>query len=209
MLQKPSDLGYEDNGFILPPLNIQQITVKAEEPTTGSLFAVEAQTLQERQQARRESLTKRVTECADIVNQSNEPWIIWCNLNGESEALTKAINGAVEIRGSHSPEYKEKAMMDFVNGKIKKVVSKPSIMGFGMNYQHCSKMAFVGLSDSFEEYFQAVRLLAVIRHSGLEDDAFTCWAALYRWSAGRPGCEKIHAGLENYFHDVVVDGDFD
>jgi len=157
MLQKPSDLGYEDDGFILPPLNIQQITVKTEAAPEGSLFAIEAQTLQERQAARRSSIEDRVRECANIVNALDEPCIIWCNLNGESEALTKAINGAVEIRGSHSPEYKEKAMLDFTEGRIKKLVTKPSIAGFGMNWQHCCKQVFVGLSDSFEEYFQAVR----------------------------------------------------
>lgn len=150
MLSKPSDLGYEDNGFILPPLNIHPVVVPVQ-----NYF--EAKTMTERRQARKESIVDRVGYCAELVNQSNEPWIIWCGLNAESEMLTAAIDGAVEIRGSHSPEYKEKAMLGFVNGEFLKVVSKPSIMGFGMNYQHCSKMAFVGLSDSFEEYFQAVR----------------------------------------------------
>lgn len=156
MLQKPGDLGYTDDGFILPPLNINQITVESE-TVSDRLFAVEALTLQDRQRARKDSAHDRVDRCAEIVNNSGEPWIIWCNLNSESEALTKAINGAVEIRGSHSSDYKEKAMLDFSNGKIKKIVTKPSIAGFGMNWQHCSKMAFVGLSDSFEQYYQAVR----------------------------------------------------
>lgn len=157
MLQKPSDLGYSDDGFILPPLNIEQVTVKATETPEGSLFAIEAQTLQERQAARRSSIQDRVKYCADIVNALDEPCIIWCNLNGESEALTKAINGAVEIRGSHSPEYKERTMLDFINGEVAKLVTKPSIFGFGLNLQHCCKQVFVGLSDSFEEYYQAVR----------------------------------------------------
>jgi len=155
MLEKPSDLDYDDNGFILPPLNIHQLTVE-----TGnilSLFGVENLTLEERRRVRQESIEKRVAECAKIVNQSDEPWLIWCDLNAESEALTKAINGAVEIRGSHSPEYKERTMIDFTEGQIKKLITKPSIAGFGMNWQHCCKMAFVGLSDSFEQYFQAVR----------------------------------------------------
>lgn len=157
MLQKPSDLGYEDNGFILPPLNIMPAVVKMEVAPEGSLFAIEAQTLQERQAARRSSIDDRVAHAAAIVNALDEPCIVWCNLNGESDALTKAIDGAVEIRGSHSPEYKEKAMQDFTEGRIKKLVTKPSICGFGMNWQHCSKQIFVGLSDSFEQYYQAVR----------------------------------------------------
>jgi hypothetical protein len=119
MLQKPSDLGYDDNGFILPPLNIMPAIVKVEAAPEGSLFALEAQTLQERQAARRSSIGDRVEYCADIVNALDEPCIVWCNLNGESEALTKAIDGAVEIRGSHSPEYKEKAMQDFTEDALK------------------------------------------------------------------------------------------
>lgn len=157
MLQKPSDLGYEDDGFILPPLNIEQITVETDDAPEGSLFAIEAQTLQERQAARRSSIDDRVKVAAEIVNALDEPCIIWCNLNSESDALAKAIEDAVEIRGSHSPEYKEKAMLDFTEGKITKLVTKPSIAGFGMNWQHCCKQVFVGLSDSFEQYFQAVR----------------------------------------------------
>lgn len=157
MLQKPSDLGYSDEGFILPPLRIHQITVEVNEAPQGALFAIEAQTLQERQQARKSTIRNRVAECAGIVNQSDEPWIAWCNLNNESEELTKAIDGAVEIRGSHDPEYKVRTVSNFLAGKVQKIVSKPSIFGYGMNFQHCCKMAFVGLSDSFEEYYQAVR----------------------------------------------------
>ncbi len=150
MLSKPSDLGYEDGGFKLPPLNIHPVVVPVQ-----NYF--EAKTMTERRQARKESIVDRVARCAELVNQSTEPWIIWCGLNAESEALTAAIDGAVEIRGSHSPEYKERTMLEFSEGMTKKLVTKPSIAGYGMNWQHCNKVAFVGLSDSFEEYFQAVR----------------------------------------------------
>jgi DNA modification methylase/superfamily II DNA or RNA helicase len=149
MLGKPSDLAYEDGDFKLPPLNIEQVTIQTGLP--------EANTLTERRQARKSSIDHRVAACADLVNNSDEPWIVWCGLNEESVRLAKAINGAVEITGSDKPEKKERAMLDFSNGRIQKIITKPSIAGFGMNWQHCSKMAFVGLSDSFEEYFQAVR----------------------------------------------------
>jgi len=149
MLSKPSDLGYKDGDFKLPPLNINQITVPVDGP--------EARTLTERRQARKSSIDARVRACAELVNQSDEPWIVWCGLNDESKMLTKAIHGAVEITGSQKPEQKEKSMLDFSSGRIKKLVSKPSICGYGMNWQHANKMAFVGLSDSFEEYFKAVR----------------------------------------------------
>lgn len=149
MLSKPSDLGYEDGGFILPPLNINHVTVLADGP--------EAKTMTERREARKNSIEDRVNIGAAIVNQSDDRWIIWCGLNAESEMLSKAIPESVEITGSNKPEYKERSMNDFSEGNTRILISKPSICGFGMNWQHCNKMAFVGLSDSFEEYFQAVR----------------------------------------------------
>lgn len=157
MIQKPSDLGYSDEGFELPPLRIHQVTIESGEVPEGLLFAIAAETLQERQRARAATVKERSEACAKIVNVSNEPWIVWCNLNSESEELTKQIIKAVEIRGSHSSEYKETKMNEFTAGEFLKLVTKPSIAGFGMNWQHACKMAFVGLSDSFEEYYQAVR----------------------------------------------------
>lgn len=156
-LRKPSDLGYDDGRFILPELRVHQETVQVNPQNLSTLFPMEATTLQERLQARRDSIEDRVTRCAELVNHSDEPWIIWCNLNRESELLVKAIPDAVEITGSNSPEFKEQAMTDFSTGKIRVLVTKPSIAGFGMNWQHCAKVAFVGLSDSWEQYYQAVR----------------------------------------------------
>ncbi|MDA8212117.1 MAG: DNA methyltransferase [Clostridia bacterium] len=157
VMRKPSDLGYEDGDFTLPDLHIHEEVVRVDKPTEGRLFAIEALTLQDRQKSRRTSLTDRVKRCAELVNASDDPWITWCDLNAESDALTKAIPGAVEVKGSDGPEHKEKAMADFTAGKIRVLVTKPSIAGFGMNWQHCAKMAFVGLSDSYEAFYQAVR----------------------------------------------------
>jgi DNA modification methylase len=156
-IRKPSDLGYDDGRFTLPELRIHQETVEVTPDNLTTLFPMEATTLQERLKARRESIGDRVARCADLVSGSEEPWIIWCNLNRESEMLTRAIPGAVEVTGSDSPEAKEKAMLDFTAGRIRVLVTKPSIAGFGMNWQHCAKVAFVGLSDSWEQYYQAVR----------------------------------------------------
>jgi len=156
MIRKPSDLGYDDGTFQLPPLNVHSRVVQSE-PLDGFLFAIEAESLQERLAARRDSIEERVAECASIVNASNESWVIWCNLNNESTALEKAIPGSVEVTGSDKPEVKERAMLDFSAGKIRVLISKPSIAGFGMNWQHCANVAFVGLSDSWESYYQAVR----------------------------------------------------
>lgn len=157
MIRKPSDLGYPDNDFILPELVMHEVTVAVEDRTMGQLFAVQAQTLQERLQARRSTIAERVSDTAAVVNATADPFLVWCNLNDESAALAKAIPGAVEVTGSDSPEAKEAAMLGFSRGEIRVLVTKPSIAGFGMNWQHCNNMAFVGLSDSYEAFYQAVR----------------------------------------------------
>ena len=157
MIRKPSDLGYSDEGFILPPLHMHEQCVKVESPTSGFLFAVEAQTLQERQQARRDSIGDRVKACANIVNSSDKPFIVWCNLNGESTALKTAIPDAVEVTGSDTDEHKEAAIIGFLEGRHRVLISKPKIAGSGLNLQHCADMAFVGLSDSYEQLYQAIR----------------------------------------------------
>jgi DNA modification methylase len=152
MLRNPIDLGYTDADFNLPELRIHEIIVDK----TGYRIK-EAQTLNERRDARRNSINDRVSCAAEIANSNDDCCLVWCDLNNESELLTKAINNAVEIKGAHTPEYKSENMIGFSNGNVNCLVTKPSIAGFGMNWQHCNKMIFVGLSDSFELYYQAVR----------------------------------------------------
>ena len=157
-IRRPSDIGHDDGDFILPPMEIKQHTVKVGQSPEGFLFPVEALTLQERQQERKSTTDLRVSQCAELVAQkTNEQWMIWCNLNDESAKLTAAIPGAIEVKGSDTVDHKEKSMIGFANGVIRALISKPSICGLGMNYQSCHNMAFVGLSDSFEQYYQAVR----------------------------------------------------
>lgn len=155
-IRSPKDIGFDGTGFELPELRVIEHTVDAG-ASGGFLFAVEAQTLQERRDARRESKDRRVNLCAELVNQSSEPWLLWCDLNAESEALRRAIPDAVEVKGADSESHKVDAMTGFSEGRYRVLVTKPSIAGFGMNWQHCAKMAFVGLSDSWEAYYQAVR----------------------------------------------------
>ncbi len=156
-VRKPSDLGYDDGDFVLPPLRHHSHVVDGSAPE-GELFPVEARTLLERRQARRASMNDRVALCARIVAEHpDDIWLLWCNLNMESEALSRAIPGAVEVQGKDSSEHKEKSMLDFADGKIPVLVSKPSICGYGMNFQCCHRIAFVGLSDSFEQLYQATR----------------------------------------------------
>lgn len=159
MLRKPSDIGHSDAGYELPPLYFHDHIVHVDhEPSieSGSLFALPAITLSERLAARRGSVGERVAK-AIAATPDDRPFVWWCNLNAESEALARGIDGAVEVRGSDSEGDKERKLIDFSEGRIRVLVSKPSICGFGMNWQHCADTGFVGLSDSFEQYYQAVR----------------------------------------------------
>ncbi len=150
MLRHPNELGYDEPGYDLPPLHKHFITVPSDLPI--------AHTLSERLRARRDSTVDRVRAAAALVNmQPDRPWLVWCNSNLESEMLTAAIAGAVEVRGSHPAELKSERLMGFANGTVRVLVSKPSIAGWGMNFQRCSDMVFVGLNDSFEQLFQAIR----------------------------------------------------
>lgn len=155
-MRKPSDLGYDNHDFDLPKLIMNQQVVESA-TNCGYLFPVEAQTLQERRVARRGSLGARVEAAAEIANNHDGPVLVWCDLNDESASLSKAIPDAVEICGSDSPEVKEDGLTGFSTGKYRVLVSKPSIAGFGMNWQHCNRMIFVGLSDSYEQLYQAIR----------------------------------------------------
>jgi superfamily II DNA or RNA helicase len=160
LVRRPSDLGYDDNGYDLPPFRSHHHTIAASAETTralGLLFAAPAADLMERRNARKASVGQRVTECAARVNADDKPWIVWCDLNSESDALAAAIPDAVEVRGSQTVEEKERLLADFAAGRARVLISKPSICGFGLNWQHCSRMAFVGVTDSYEAYYQAVR----------------------------------------------------
>jgi len=156
MLTHPRDLGYDDAGYDLPPLNQFQHTVRVDKPTNGALFAVEARTMSERIAARRDTVAERVVLAASIT-PTDKPFVWWCNLNTESEALVRAIPGSVEVRGSDSEAEKERKLAAFSSGEIRGLVTKPSICGFGMNWQHCNWTGFVGLNDSFEQLYQAIR----------------------------------------------------
>lgn len=159
MIRSPADLGFDEPGYILPPLHRHQVTVPGSDgPPPGALFAMEAGTMQERLAARRNSLPQRTGAASEIVNARPErPWLVWCNLNDEADAMVKMIPGAVQIAGADSREEKVRKMLAYSNGEIQCLITKPSIAGFGMNWQHCADMAFVGLNDSFEQLYQSIR----------------------------------------------------
>ena len=156
MVTKPSDLGYDDGAYNLPPLNMSEVVVEGV-ASENELVPTFAQTLMERRRARRNSLNERVAKAAELVHATDEQFLIWCDLNDESKLLAESIKESVEIKGSDKPEHKENAMLDFADGKIKRLVTKPQIAGMGLNWQNCRNMVFVGLSDSFEQVFQAIR----------------------------------------------------
>ncbi len=162
-VQSPGDIGFTEDGerYRLPPLNVLEHVVESSVESiaelTGELFASGPHSLMQRREARRSSTDARVAVVAKLVNETPGPWVVWCDLNAESGALAAAIDGALEIRGSDDIEDKEQALRAFASGEARVLVSKPSICGWGLNWQHCAQMAFVGLSDSFEGYYQAVR----------------------------------------------------
>jgi hypothetical protein len=150
-VDNPRNLGYEISGFDLPALHINEIIVDGEKPTEEKL------SLTERREARKESLRLRCEKAAEFVNNSDEQWLVWCDLNDESHTLHELINESVEVQGSDKDTHKTNSMLDFSQGKIKCLVTKPKIAGFGMNWQNCHNMIFTGLSDSYEAYYQALR----------------------------------------------------
>lgn len=148
LLRKPSDLGYDDGAYDLPELIEREHIIMVDGPP--------AKTLSERLRARRDSISERVAKAAELT-PSDRPFVWWCNLNDESSALAASIPGAVEVRGSDKEADKERKLQAFVAGDIRVMVSKASVCGFGMNFQHCADTGFVGLNDSFEQVYQAVR----------------------------------------------------
>jgi hypothetical protein len=163
VVKTPSDLGFSDEGYILPELKIIPHIVRINNTKIMKggrevLFEFEyAKTLNERRQAKRNSLNERVQKAAEIANSSNEQVLLWCDLNSESEALSKVIDDAIEVKGSDTIEHKTNTIINFVNRKIKAIISKSSIYGFGINLQNCHRIIFVGMNDSFERYYQTIR----------------------------------------------------
>jgi len=157
VLRNPSDLGFDGARYELPPLVYQEHVVETD-AIGDDLFSRPAMGLAERRKAQRDSIEARCKALADIVNaEPDEPWLIWCHLNDEAALLQSLIPGSVNVQGSDKPESKTANLLGFAHGTVRVLISKPKIAGFGMNWQHCARMAFVGLDDSFEKFYQAVR----------------------------------------------------
>ena len=157
-LQRPSDLGYDDGAYQLPPLIIKPVILPSDYVPPGQLFATSLKGITDRSNVRKSTVTERVNAAAELINTSpDEPWIAWCGLNDEARELAKRIPGSVNVEGAMKPDEKADALWRFANGETRVLITKPSIAGFGMNFQHCARMAFVGMGDSYEQYFQAIR----------------------------------------------------
>lgn len=156
-LTRPSDVGGQDTGYDLPGLEVIPEIVDADVEADGQLFATDLGGVTGRAQMRRKTLEARVDRAAKLVANSPGPWILWCALNSEADALAAAIPGAVNVHGSLDPDEKARLLLGFSDGDFDVLITKPSIASQGLNYQHCHRMAFVGLGDSYEQYYQAIR----------------------------------------------------
>jgi hypothetical protein len=156
-LRHPSDIGYSDDGYNLPELRIVPQVVQADvTPGDGQLFASDLGGVGGRAQVRRETMSARVERTVELVDDG-EQWIVWCGLNDEAKSVCELVPDAVNVEGSWAPEDKAQALESFQDGSIRVLVTKPKIAGFGMNFQNCARMAFLGLGDSYESYYQSIR----------------------------------------------------
>lgn len=159
VVRSPADLGHDASAYDLPELRMHDDVVPVDHEDahrSGTLFLMDARTLSEQRATRRATLDKRVSRAAELVG-TDRPAVVWCELNDEGDALERAIPGAVQVKGSDSPELKERMLAGFADGTHRVLVTKPSIAGFGLNWQHCNLMVFVGASHSYEQTYQAIR----------------------------------------------------
>ncbi len=158
-VKRPSDLGYSDDGYQLPGIDVKVIATNSDYTPEGMMpgFFVGDISAADAHKVRRNTMTERIAQIAETVNADTEQWVIWTGLNDEANALTEAIPGSVNVHGSLSPDAKADAIEAFVNGATRVLVTKTSIAGFGINMQNCHRMLFCGIDYSWESYYQAVR----------------------------------------------------
>lgn len=155
-LQKPSDLGFDDSRFVLPELIENEYVVETAKLRAGMLFSKAAENLQEQREERRNSIPERCDKALQLVESHDGPSVVWCELNPEGDRLEKIIPDAVQIKGSMPDEKREELLIAFSTGQVKRLVTKPKIGAWGLNWQHCCNVVSLP-SHSFEQYYQAVR----------------------------------------------------
>lgn len=157
MFTKPSDLGFDDSNFKIPEINYYEHIIKSKVKPKKGFFTKYANTLNERRKVRSGTIDIRCNEASNFINNTNDKWVVWCGLNSEGDNIEKLVDNIVQVAGRHDNKIKAERMLGFANGDIKRIVTKPKIAGLGMNWQICNKAAFVGLNDSWEQFYQAVR----------------------------------------------------
>jgi hypothetical protein len=155
-VRRPSDMGFDDTRFALPPLREVEHLVEHEQHANGLLFAMPAVGLDEQRAERRRTIRERCARVADLVNHTNEPALVWCHLNEEGDVLESMIPDAVQVSGADTDDRKERKLIDFANKQSRVLITKPKIGAWGLNYQHCHHVTFFP-SHSFEQYYQGVR----------------------------------------------------
>lgn len=160
VIRSPADLGHDATAYALPPLHMHEHVIEMDDHdvrATGLLFAVDARTLQEQRAVRRGTMTKRVAAVAELVERTKGPVVVWCELNDEGDALEAAIPGAVQVAGKDGNDDKAERLGGFAEGRYRVMITKASVAGFGLNWQHCATQVFVGASHSYEQTYQAIR----------------------------------------------------
>jgi hypothetical protein len=157
MAEMPSDLGGDDTGFVLPALKVIRHQAEASPIKGSDLFGMVDMSATSMHDVKRKTATNRAQRIADLVSSDNETWVIWCDTDYEADAIKALLPDVAEVRGSHSAEQKEATLRAFADGSIRVILTKPSICGFGLNWQHCARTAFVGRTFSYETWYQAVR----------------------------------------------------
>lgn len=154
----PADLGFDDTAYELPELTIRDHVIETGWAAEGELFTPRLEGITQRAQVRRDTLAARAAVASSLIlAEPGEQWIAWCGMNAEAGAITAAVRGAVNVQGSDDADVKADRLLDFAEGRLRVLVSKPSLAGFGLNFQSCARMVFCGLSDSYEMYHQAIR----------------------------------------------------
>ena len=154
--RQPSDLGFEDGGFVLPPLHEVDHLIDVQTVPEGMLFAIPATDLREQRAEKKRTIKERCDQVAEMVNHTGQPALVWCHLNEEGDTLEDLIPDAIQVSGSDRDEVKEAKLIDFAEGGARVLITKPKIGAWGLNFQHCNHITYFP-SHSFEQYYQSVR----------------------------------------------------
>ncbi len=155
-LRRPSDLGFDDAAFILPPMEEVEHLVEVSRPMEGMLFALPAVGLKEQREERRRTIEERCAKVASLVNHTGQPALVWCELNDEGDELERLIPDCVQVSGKDSDEAKEEKLLAFADGSARVLVTKQKIGAWGLNFQHCAHVVTFP-TNSFEQHYQGIR----------------------------------------------------